>query len=599
MIHRLLSRLLLVVVPLAAVAPAAAQEVRGRLLADADGSPLAGAYVVLVDRADSVVARTVSTVGGAFSFQAPRPGRYTVRADHIGFGTAEAPVAFEPGRAAVVELRAPVRAIELEGLVAEVDRLCQVDPRVGARVVELWEEVGKAFQVTALLEERGTYLMEVDRWRRRLDPERLTLEEEEERRPRSGFHRSSPFASLAAERLAEEGYIHAAADGGYLYYGPDSRVLLSRSFQDTHCFGFTDQPPRDGEPEWVGIRFRPRNASAMDIEGTLWIDQATYAPRRLDFRFTRLPYPLETDRVGGRVEFTRIPQGPWVVSRWRIRVPEARMRTVRLPGQALPQRRYELTAVMEDGGAVLRAKPFDGTEYITLGAGLGRVEGTVRETTGRPIEGAVVHLEGTALRTRTDDAGRFVLVDVPQGRYTVAWTSPALDSLDLPGAAREVDVRPGEPAAVDAVLPPAGVAMAERCTSPLLEDGSGVLRGRVTAPGGGVPPGTLVQVRWETVGHIDESRAARSPRSVSPSARGPTKESDAWIGWAITVHGNGVTASIPVEENGAWMACGLPHDEEMTVWATVDESGRARGATRVRLRPGEIRTLALALPPTR
>mgnify|MGYP006305718987 FL=1 len=74
---------------------AAAQQVQGRLLDDADARPLAGAWVTLVRDGENV-ARAVTRVDGGFRIIAPTPGRYLLRADFLGYGTVERDVDIPP-----------------------------------------------------------------------------------------------------------------------------------------------------------------------------------------------------------------------------------------------------------------------------------------------------------------------------------------------------------------------------------------------------------------------------------------------------------------------------------------------------------------------
>ena len=386
-------------------------EIRGRYLADPGGRPLSGAYVTLRDPSGAVRGATLTNEAGWFALTAPGPGRFVVHAENIGYSSAEAPVDVPSDPPRLLELRATFQAIELEGITAEVDKQCRVPAATAERVATLWDEVRKAFRVTAFVEDRSMVLFDVDRWTRTLDARNLTVQEEQ-RRPRSGLHPGSPFVSLDPARLAAEGYVQGERGAEEIrYYGPDAHVLLDRSFQDTHCFGFRDKGPEKG---WVGLQFRPRDERARDIEGTLWIDRETYAPRRLDYRYTLLPWArLDTDEVGGRVEFTRIPEGPWIVERWWIRMPVVQESTFRVSPGASPEVRYSLAAVVEEGGEVRKARTDD---HHVLTFAMGTLDGVVRDSvSGAPVAGARVGVVGTFFQAVTDSVGRFRFTDVPAG----------------------------------------------------------------------------------------------------------------------------------------------------------------------------------------
>jgi hypothetical protein len=85
----------------------------------------------------------------------------------------------------------------------------------------------------------------------------------------------------------------------------------------------------------------------------MWLDAENSELRRLDFRYENLDLDVDTSRLGGTVEFDRLPSGAWIVRRWAIRVPmvesgpERRSST----GRPLPPRRI-LTGINEGGGQV-------------------------------------------------------------------------------------------------------------------------------------------------------------------------------------------------------------------------------------------------------
>jgi hypothetical protein len=544
--------------------------VQGRLLDDADARPLAGAWVTLVRDGENV-ARAVTRVDGGFRIIAPTPGRYLLRADFLGYGTVERDVDIPPpGEPLTVELRAAQRAIELEGLVAEVDKQCDVPQGVAAQVANLWEEVGQAFQVTAFLEEEQLYDLRMDTWRRSLEPRTLRVLEESREQSR-GIQRGSPFRSLPPEELAEGGYVREDASGDLTYYAPDARVLLSTSFQDTHCFGVTIDPPEDADGEWVGIRFDPRRDDRPDIRGVLWIDAVSLEPQRLDFQYSELPGRVGDRDLGGRVVFRRLPEGPWIVQEWWIRMPLVQAVRYHTFDSGEPRYRYELTGIDEAGGEVTQAGPRGGP-MVALGA-TGQVEGRVTHPSGAPAAGARVALEGTVYRARADADGRFLLEEVPEGRYHLAHTSPLLDSLQLDGGTTPVTVTEGEATRLEVRLPSAALLLARACTEPVVPGAGGVLRGVVAAEEGAALEGVAVEVTWA--------------ERFSPSE----------AGGAVLIRQSDATATVPVGEDGRWMACGLPTVIPLTVRAVLPEVRRGAGPEQeVRLREGVFPTLELEAP---
>jgi len=353
--------LLAVAAPLCAVPPArlVAQDLRGRVVADEDGEALAGTQVVLEDATAVPVAVALSDANGGFGFDLPGPGRYLLRGYHPGREAGPLPLTLGEGYAGEVELRLPSVVIPLDDLSTERGgRSCRLPEATAERVVALWNEVHKALSVATLVEDRGLHGFEVETWYKELDPRRLRVLDED-RSPRSGFRPTVRIPSPPAAELAREGFVRGGGPGESLaFYGPDARTLTSVTFPSTHCLGFREDGPEDG---WVGLTFSPLDDRAMDVDGVLWIDGATYEPRLLEYRYSRLPWPVKTDKVGGRSEFRRLSDGALIVSRWWMRMPRVGVGQSRITQWAEPTTRYTLAAVFEEGGEVLRVRMPDGS----------------------------------------------------------------------------------------------------------------------------------------------------------------------------------------------------------------------------------------------
>ncbi len=95
-----------------------------------------------------------------------------------------------------------------------------------------------------------------------------------------------------------------------------------------------------------------------------------------------------------------------------------------------------------------------------------------------PLAGATVVLQGAPHTAVTDRSGRFVLRDVPAGRYQVAFFHPLLDSLEISAAAVPVEVRDGGAAAVTLGMPSVARLAAALCPSGL-EQATGLVFGVV------------------------------------------------------------------------------------------------------------------------
>ena len=333
---------------LAAPVPAAAQAVQGTVLQQDSRDPVPGAIVALVGDGSAVHATTLTDDNGRYALRARAPGRFAVRVQRIGFRDTESP-AFVLSAGATTEqdvLVAP-EAIVLEGITALARRRCVARPADGAAVATLWEEARKSLQATALSRDRHRYRLL--RYTRELAPDDLHVLGET-RSVRSGEAGTSPLVSLPADRLLTQGFIEDT-DSATMYYAPDAHVLLSDEFLDAYCFRLAGQATE--EAGLVGLAFEPVSRRGPPaIEGTLWIDSASFELRHLEYRYTRTELPGgPVHRLGGRVEFESLPNGVRIVRGFWIRMPIIERRTV---SWRLGQRTsLVMTGIMEEGGHVL------------------------------------------------------------------------------------------------------------------------------------------------------------------------------------------------------------------------------------------------------
>jgi hypothetical protein len=343
-----LAAALLVVTLLAAAAPVAAQTVSGAVLEQDSGDPVPGAIVALMADGSVVHASTLTDGEGRYFLRARGPGRFTVRVQRIGFRDMATP-AFELAGGAMVEqhvLVAP-EAIVLEAITARSRSRCVTRPADGAAVATLWEEARKSLHVTALGRER--YRFRLERYTRRLALEDLRVIQEH-RSYRSGQAGSSPLVSMPAEHLLTRGFIEET-DSATMYFAPDAHVLLSDGFLDAYCFRLApERPAGDG---LIGLSFEPVSRRGPPaIQGTLWLDRATFELRHLEYRYTRVVLPEgPVDRLGGRVEFEALPNGIRIVRSFWIRMPISVIRTQSIG--TLRRSTVVMTGVAEEGSRVL------------------------------------------------------------------------------------------------------------------------------------------------------------------------------------------------------------------------------------------------------
>jgi len=547
-----------------------AQVVRGTLTEVGTGDPIEGAFVRLVDQAGEARGSTLTDPSGGFLLRAPASGTYRVVAERIGYGTVESdPLDLQEETTRRLEMTVQATAVELEGLSVEAERRCRVRPEDGGHLERLWDEVRKALAVAEWTEDAGILRYRTRLYGRTLDIEEGTVRGEESRE-RTGWG-SHPFVSRDPEQLARNGYVQADEEGRFLYFAPDAATLLSDSFLETHCFRIAEGEPGSGQ---VGLAFGPHQERELpDIEGVLWVDRESAELDRLTFRYVGLEGPRNSDRLGGRVEFERLPTGAWVVSRWWIRMPVlGSSRAWWLESGS--KGREVLARIREVGGEILELETVGGTGGIAPDRAV--VEGIAWDSTrAAPLPGARVYLSGTSHSTRADSSGVFVLDDLPEGRYTLAFHHPRLDTLGVFVPGREVELTGGVRREIDVAVPSRERLARIACREETEEGGgegqaggvvAGTVRDRLTdAP----VPGARVRVVPGTGGGGGEG--------ASPTA--PPETGDGW--------------ETETDAQGRYRICSVPPGRVRVTASFLEREGEA--APPISLAEGEARIVDLAL----
>ncbi|MGH7564472.1 MAG: carboxypeptidase regulatory-like domain-containing protein [Gemmatimonadota bacterium] len=499
---RIVQRCTLFLLFLLSVAPLGAQTVKGRLLEEGSGRPVEGAFILLVDEAGRQRAAALTDAQGHFSIQAPGPGDYGLKVERIGYRSARSlPFPLEAGAVVERDLTAPVEAVLLIGITVPMEQShCEASPKESERLAEVWEEARKALAVTAWTRSREAFRLQIRRYERELDAKTLRVREETSEK-QVGLNRGSPFVSRPADELAAEGWAEFGPEM-VRYFGPDAEVLLSDVFLDRYCFRLEEPSDEDG---LIGLAFRPEErGETVDIEGVLWVDEASAELRVLDYEYVGLPWRVGEGQAGGRVEFERLPSGAWIVSRWRIRAPaveRSRGREYEVSGGMVRSYaggppRDRVRAVFETGGAVEEIRTEAGA--LLRSSETAGLAGTVVDSTrGTPLAGAEVRLAGTGHHTVTDGAGRFRLGGLPGGEYTLAVTHARLDSLELPPLERPVALQAGHTGMAGLAIPSLTTILAAACEGER-SPGTTVLVGVVRDSASGIPlPGAEVALSWD------------------------------------------------------------------------------------------------------
>ncbi len=489
-------------------AVAGAQSIGGSIR-EADGGPLiAGGFVTLLDETGEAVQADFTSVSGTFSLTAPGPGQFRVRVERIGYeGWTSESYTLAAGERQTIQIEIPPEPVLLADLRVEVVRSCLDDPSQGAELAKVWEEARKALATAIWAERKGQITFTLTEYDRTLEPGSLAIREAQSRvRTRV---RLPPFESIPVSELTESGYAIIDVDTA-TYYAPDATVLLSQEFQDTHCFGL--RRARLGETPVLGVTFTPRGSrSVVEIEGTLWIDEATAELRRVQLVYRNVPLPRGTDRrlVGADLSFARLPNGPFYVREWWIRFPI--VGHVKRVGTAVSADRIRtvLAGYKQIGGSITNA--FVGDRPVEAGGGA--VSGVVHDSaSGGPLAGADIVLRdwidaaqflpdpepGTEpFSGVTDSGGAFVLTNVPDGVYAIRVDHPRLRAAGLRLTEHQVRVEDGRSEPLDLATPGGETIYAWVCPGSRLDKARGAIVGfaRDAATQVGVA-GVSVSGRW-------------------------------------------------------------------------------------------------------
>ena len=130
------------------------------------------------------------------------------------------------------------------------------------------------------------------------------------------------------------------------------------------------------------------------------------------------------------------PNGTWIVTSWHIRMFSAGAAENPLTGRLAPT----LEGVTTTHGEVLRVHGDEGVVFE--GESGRRVAGTVVDSLGVGLPGALVYVEGSGTRTVTDADGRFELDHLGVATYELRFTHPDLEQLRYAPEPIEVALRP-------------------------------------------------------------------------------------------------------------------------------------------------------------
>jgi hypothetical protein len=523
-----------VAILLVACPPAFAQRLEGIIRDSTTREPIGGAVVSVTDSGGRFLSRGVATATGRFSvFRLDGSAKLSIL--RIGYEPRVMLLTTSDTAVAVLMRAVPMM---LSTVTLTSRRVCPTDnsDKGESPALALWEQARAGLLAAVVGRELGAPKLDVLSFDRELDPVNKRLRSE--RHVTKRLVADQPYvAGRMASAFAEDGYV-IDAPGGRTYFAPDELVLLHESFVSTHCMRLVA-----GEAEHagdVGISFEPAELKGRDtlsdIKGVLWIDRQRRALRSLDFEYTRVE--SEARGSGGRLVFQLMPTGVPIIERWAIRYPilvsDARFGLLRA---SLPRERRTNLRVLsyhETGGEVGAAQWPDGTTWRGT---LPRLVGSVVDSAGTPISHAAVIVSGAEQRDTifTGQDGGFVSPFFTQGIYSVS-ASESLFVGQRVMAALPVATRLWEgDSRLEVTLPPRKIILGLLCIGQSHVPGTGVILGRALSPDGEPEPGLSVIASWAS------------------NASGTLN----------------VSKSIDTRDDGRFVICGLPPDQEIHLRAST------------------------------
>jgi Carboxypeptidase regulatory-like domain len=399
-----------------------AQTVRG--VVTRIGVPVPGVVVQLVDADATVVARTITDETGMYRLLAPRAGSYRLTTRRIGFApTTSTPISLGAGETRVEALAIDGVAIRLDTVRVATAKGCLRLDAANSEVSAIWEQAKTALLATeATLAER-TFSAALLSYRREIEPDGVQTLQSLVMTEIDSV--TQPWTSRPVEELRKAGYVVRGKDDSTSYLAPGLDVLVSKQFAADHCFRLEDTD----DDNVLGLAFQPAKPDRRlaELQGTMRVDRRTSELRSLEFRYTNLLPAVEKAGAGGRLEFARLRDGSWVISRWNIRMPSLAVAMPTSRGLRALMESATVAGINLAGGDLFVARR--GTDTL-WSRPLPTVAGIITDSvTGKPIAGARLRVRESGAAVFSDSAGRFDFGAMLPGQYTLLTNTPSLDSV--------------------------------------------------------------------------------------------------------------------------------------------------------------------------
>ncbi len=442
--------------------------------------------VTLLDASGNTSLRVLTASDGSFAMRAPAAGSWVLEARAIGYAPRKTS-ARQVGAGETVSERIVLRqvATRLATLRVEAKSACRKASELDAVTSEVWDDVWAALAATQLAREQRLVRAEVFVFTREVDvPTGLVMHEE---RGVASVLDESPFRTSSPQDLTTNGFWRRSPLGDVEFHGLDAATVISPQFLASHCFSLVRRDSA-GTP-LVGLSFRPVNERARaDVQGMLWLDAESRELRMLEFTYTGLR--LRGPAAGGRLAFTRLPNGVLIDDRWVLQHSFEQARPVgkqRTGIAAAPDQSQPPGTTLRVGGGFVLADSARLRQFASIA-------GIVRQGSA-PADAVSVELLGSGQRFTTDTTGLFLIQDIVPGTYEMRLMRPG--PADRGGFVQhgQLVLAPGEVARVSLEIPEPDSIAGELC--PKKEDGVApvfvVLREEHT---GRAASGYRVEARW-------------------------------------------------------------------------------------------------------
>jgi hypothetical protein len=477
-----------------------AQTVELRLLEESGSTSIAGAIVRLLDGSNSL-AQGLTDEQGRLVLRAPAPGTYRLKIDRIGWtGIVSDPFPLVQGETLRQEIRMASRRVLLPELIVSGKSTCDRDAQGGSLAFVLWDEVRKALTANLLTQRAKSVPVHLREFVREVG---LDGRPRREWVVSSTISHGGRFGALAASELTRNGFVQQSGDS-VLFAAPEAATLLADEFVASHCFRAVASTNR-----LAGLSFEPvRGRRVPDVSGTLWLERETGELRSLEYSYTGLQDPMRDPRLGGALEFWRLPGGQWIVHYWHVRMPVIQSPPVGLGDAAKPW----LAGYLDRGGRAELAGDIHGRVDLAI------VRGRVYDSTiGRGLAGAMVAVAGTATSVLADGEGRFELAVRGSGDHVVT-ASHAKLGLIGETTSRKVLLSLGDTTTVQFAVPPLGRFVKALCDN--RASTVSIVGLTWNARGARAAQREVQALKQSARGNLPKETPARSSRPIRSNAKG-------------------------------------------------------------------------------